>query len=146
MTTPRVVTLKGCPILNEDGAATEVIKPGHLVKGVTSIAKQTATTGVVPARYAQERDELGRGIDTTYGVESPNYAVGDTVKVGAYHAGCEHAAWIASGQNIAADDRLESAGDGTLAILSSGVAIARALEAVNNSAGPGDALIRVADL
>ena len=42
---------------------------------------------------------------------------------------------IASGQNIAAGAKLESAGDGTLRVLAAGVALFQALEAVNNTTG-----------
>lgn len=132
----RTIALLGCPVLNEDGAASEAITPGHLVKGVTSIAKQTATTGDLSRTFALERDEMGKGISTAY-------AIGDYVKVGAFHAGCHVYAIIASGQNIAADQYLESAGNGTLRAIASGARLGRALEAVNNSAGPGDARLRV---
>lgn len=127
MSVKRTIALLGQPVYNEDGAAAEAITPGHLVKGVTSIAKQTATTGQLNPSFALERDEMGRDIDEVY-------AIGDTVKVGTFHPGQHVLALIASGQNIAADAQLESAGDGTLRALASGVAIARALEAVNATA------------
>ena len=116
MSTKRSITLKGCPIVSEEGAATETIKPGYLVKGVSSVAKQTGT-GWVPRALALERDELGQGIDNTLqgsGTESANYASGDRVKVGVYYGGCEVTVFVASGQNISEDDFLESAGDGTV--------------------------------
>lgn len=131
-----VIVLLGQPIYNEDGVATEAITPGMLVEGVTSIAKHSNAGDPAPRAFACEREEMGKGIDVAY-------AVGDTVKVAVLSPGDRVYALVASGQNIAADGQLESAGDGTLRALASGTALGRALEAVNNSAGPGNARIRV---
>lgn len=133
----RSVVLRGTPIVNEDGVAGATIKPGYLVKGVTTVNPQDADAAtVVPKAFALERSELGTGIDSTYtgtnnGTGSPDYAVGDQVKVGVFHAGCRVTAWVASGQVIAADGLLSSAGDGTLEALDgSDYPVVRALEAV----------------
>ena len=118
MSTKRSVILKGCPEVNEEGTASEAIKPGYLVKGVSTIAKQTGTTGSVPKAVALERDELGTGIDNTLqgsGTVSAFYASGDQVKIGVFKSGEEATMFVASGQDIDEDDLLESAGDGTLA-------------------------------
>jgi hypothetical protein len=115
MANKRKVILKGCPIINEDGVASAAVKPGYLVKGVSTIAHQTSTTKV-PKAVALERDELGQGIDNTYqnsGTGSAYYASGDTVKVAVFAAGMEATVFLASG-NYSEDDLLESAGDGTL--------------------------------
>jgi len=130
MATKRSVILKGCPMINEEGVATEAIKPGYLVKGVSSISKQTGTTGSVPNAVALERDELGAGIDDTYrgsGTMAAAYAALDVVKVGVFKSGEEATGYVASGQNIAEDDLLQSAGDGTYAEGST-KPIARAME------------------
>lgn len=111
----RSIILRGCPEINEYGVATEAIKPGYLVKGVTSVAKQTST-GWVPRALALERDELGAGIDNTRqgsGTGSANYAALDVVKIAVFDSGEEATGYIASGQNIDEDELLESAGDGT---------------------------------
>ena len=132
MSTKRSVILRGCPEINEYGHATETVKPGYLVKGVTSIAHQTSSTKV-PKALALERDELGQGIDNTRqgsGTASAYYASGDTVKVAVFKSGEEATVYIASGQNILEDDLLESAGDGTFAEGSTNP-IARSLETVN---------------
>lgn len=116
MANRRSVIIKGHPTVNEQGNATEVIKPGYLVKGVSSIAKQTSTTKV-PKAFALERDELGKGVDDLYETDAAGaaaYAIGDTVKVGVFYSGCEVLAYIPSGQNIVEDDLLESAGTGLL--------------------------------
>lgn len=116
MATKRSVILQGTPTVNEEGVASATVKPGYLVKGVTSIEHQTGT-GFVPCAVALERSELGAGFDDTYrgdGTPSAYYASGDVVKVGVFKAGERFTGWIASGQNIQADELLESAGDGTL--------------------------------
>lgn len=131
MSTKRSIVLKGCPIVNEDGKATEAIKPGYLVKGVTSIAKQTSTTKV-PKALALERDELGRGIDDTHkgsGTDAAAYAINDRVKVAVFAAGMEATVYVGSGANIVEDDLLESAGTG-LFVEGSTNPIARAKETI----------------
>lgn len=131
MANKRSIIQQGLPIVNEVGAATEAIKPGYLVKGVSSISKQTATTGYIPRAVALERDELGRGIDDTYqgSADAAAYAINDRVKVGVFKGGERVLGYIASGQNITEDDLLESAGDGTYAEGST-KPIARSLETV----------------
>lgn len=132
----RNIALMGKPYVTEEGVASEAITPGHLVKGVTSIAKVSTAALAHPRNFALEREELGSDIDTAY-------ASGDVVKVGAFHQGSRVLALIASGQNITADAKLEAAADGTLRVFASGVVLARALESVNNAAGPGVARLRV---
>jgi hypothetical protein len=132
----RKIALLGQPLITEEGTASEAITPGHLVQGVTSISKRSTAAIATSKSFALERDEMGDDIDTAY-------ASGDTVKVGHFHSGQRVYAFIASGQNITADQKLEPAADGTLRAIAAGVAIARALEAVNNSAGPSTARIRV---
>jgi hypothetical protein len=132
----RNIALMGKPYVTEEGVASEAITPGMLVKGVTTIAKQSVAALNHPRAFALEREELGNDIDTAY-------ASGDVVKVGVFNGGQRVYALIASGQNITADGKLEAAADGTLRALNSGVAIARALESVNNAAGPSNARLRV---
>jgi len=137
MALKRVITLKGDPLINEDGVATAAIKPGYLVDGVLSVAPHASAGAACPRTFALERSELGAGIDNTYqvlGTVSSDYAIGDTVKIGSFKQGERVLAWIASGQNITINARLESAGDGTLKVYSSGVIIGRALESVNATA------------
>jgi len=129
MANKRSIVLRGTPIVSEEGSAGEAIKPGYLVKGVTTLLKQTGTTGSVPNAVALERDELGRGIDDTYRsyAGAAAYASGDRVKVGVFKSGEEAVGYVASGQNISEDDLLQSAGDGTYAEGST-KPIARAME------------------
>lgn len=131
MALKRSIVIRGCPEFNEYGAASEQIKPGYLVKGVSTIAKQTSTTKV-PRTLAVNRDELGQGIDNTYqgsGTSSAFYASGDVVKVAYFRPGDEALVYVASGQNIVEDDLLESAGNGLLAEGSTNP-IARAMESL----------------
>lgn len=136
MATKRSVILKGRPIVNEDGATATTIKPGYLVKGVSTIAVQSATGAtVVPKAFALERDELGTGIDNAHqgsGTISAFYASGDQVKVGVFKSGDEITAFVASGVVVAEDTLLQSNGDGTL-VGGSGYSIARAKEALTTT-------------
>lgn len=134
MSTKRSIILRGTPEVNEYGVASEAIKPGYLVKGVTTIAKASVSNARVKASLALERDEMGAGIDDTYrgtnsGAPAAAYASGDTVKVAAFAPGMEATVYIASGQNIALDDLMGSAGNGTFKEVAAADAIAVALEA-----------------
>lgn len=133
----RSVLLRGNPIVSEDGVAGATIKPGYLLKGVTTVNPQSlSNTTPIPAAFALERSELGTGIDSTYtgvnnGTGSPDYAVGDQVKVANCAPGTRLTAWIDSGVVTAEDSLLQSAGDGTLAVRTgTNYVVARALEAV----------------
>lgn len=132
MSIKRSIILRGCPEVNEYGSATEAIKPGYLVKGVSSVSKQSATGKVVRA-LALERDEFGVGIDDSLqgsGTVSASYAADDQVKVGVFDSGDEATAYVGSGENIAEDDLLGSAGGGLFGEVSAANAIARSLEAL----------------
>lgn len=134
----RVIVLQGLPEVNEEDKAAEAITPGHLVNynGSGDLVKH-ATAGAYAARtFALSREEMGKDIDTAY-------AIGDTVKVGSFAPGHRVNAIIASGVNASKGSLLESAGDGTLRVRTSGVAIGRSLEALNNSAGPSTSRLRV---
>jgi hypothetical protein len=120
MAANRSITLQGNPRINEEGVAAEAITPGHLVKGVTSLEKQTANGAYVPRTFALEREEMGDDIDVAY-------AIGDTVKVATYYPGCVALVYVASGSTVNKDTLLEASNDGTLKLRASGVAIARAL-------------------
>lgn len=132
MAVKRSVILQGQPNVNENGTATEAIKPGYLVKGVSAISLQTST-GKVPCAIALERSELGVGLDNTYqssGVPSAFYASGDQVKVAVFAPGDVFTGFIQSGAVISEDDLLVSAGDGTFKEGTSDV-VARALDTLS---------------
>lgn len=138
MANKRTVILRGDYwVQNEDGVASAVIKPGYLVDGVISVAPHASAGGACPMAIALEREEFGAGIDTNnalytgIGAAASDYAIGDTVKLAVLHAGHRFTGWIASGQNITINDRMESAGDGSFRKNASGVILARALETLS---------------
>lgn len=133
-----IALLGGPPVVNEEESALEAVTPGHLLEfGSGGVQKNTDDAANVAPNFALERDELGNDIDVAY-------AIGDKVKVGAFHAGQRVYAWLASGQNVAKGAYLtgDTAGRLTAASVSASVRLARALEAVDASSG-GDARIRV---
>jgi hypothetical protein len=119
----KVIKLLGEPIQNEDDKAAEAITPGHLVtfNGSGDLIKHATAGGNAARAFALEREEMGDNIDVAY-------AIGDTVKVGVFGAGTRVNALIASGQNLVKGDFLESAGNGGLRKLASGVPLGRSLE------------------
>ncbi len=134
----RLIKLLGEPIQNEDSVAAEVLTPGQLVTfdGSGNLIKHASAGAKASPAFVLEREEMGQGIDDTY-------AIGDVVKVGVFYTGCRVLALLPSGANISKGTRLESNGDGTLKAFGSGEIIGRALEAVNNTAGPTTARITV---
>jgi len=123
---PNTIYLGGPRTQVNDLAASETITPGYLVDrfnsaGVIRWRKQaTASIACAPA-FATEQGMLNRGVDD-------NYLVGELMEVSILGRGGYVWAFIASGQNIAAGNKLEAAGDGTLKIFSAGVVLASALE------------------
>ena len=117
-----VIALKGPGHITEEGVASEAITPGHLVEGVTSIAKFSTDTGPAPRNFALERDEFGKEI-------TDNYATGDVVKIGHFRPGDRVYCLVASGSTVNKDTWLEPYSDGTLKAYSSGTRIARSLDA-----------------
>lgn len=112
----RVIALRGEPIVDEQSKCSEAITPGHLMQLNTGQWRKHADAGKNAERvFALERDELGKGIDT-------DYAINDYVKAGFFASGDRVNALIASGQDLAEGDYLESAGDGTLRALATDAA------------------------
>lgn len=109
-----------------DLAASETITPGQLVErfnssGTIRWRKHATAAGATPRAVATEASMMNQGVSGTY-------AAGELVEVSIGAGGTSFWMFIASGQNIAAGNKLESAGDGTLRILASGVALFSALE------------------
>lgn len=146
-TTPNTIILKGNGIRKE-GAASSAITPGYLVEFGGANDLQPHSTAAANARkaFAVENDLVGDGIDT-------DYAVGERVQYEVFGSGCEVYALVAAAATaITKGAALESAGDGTLRILTTDAAtddtqrdsvVAYALEAVDNSAGGTEARIKV---
>jgi hypothetical protein len=136
---PNTIVLSGPVVEVGDLAASEAITPGMLIAqfnngGIVRFHKH-ATAGGAGNTVAMEQSMLNKTIDDAY-------AANDLVQAAIGAPGAAFYMIIASGANIAAGDLLESAGNGKLRALSSGVAIYKALENKDNSAGPGDARIR----
>lgn len=124
-TDPNVVFLGGDREQINDLACSEAITPGHLVErfnnsGVIRVRKHS-TAGGASSLVATDHSMANKGVDDAY-------AANDLLEMSAAKSGSAWWMLIASGQNIAAGDKLESAGNGTLRILSSGVALFTALE------------------
>lgn len=123
---PNVVFLGGDRTQIGDLAASETIRPGMLVDrfnaaGVIRWRKHaTASIACVPA-FATEQSMVNKGVDD-------DYLVNQLMEVSIGSKGAAFWAFIASGQNIVAGNKLESAGDGTLKIFGSGIVLASALE------------------
>jgi hypothetical protein len=123
---PNTIFLGGERVQIGDLAASEAITPGHLVErfnsgGVIRFKKHATAGGDTARLVATEQLMSNLGVDDAY-------AAGDLMEVSAGMGGSTFWMLIASGQNIAAGQKLESAGDGTLRALASGVALFSALE------------------
>ena len=122
-TSKKTIYLQGQPIYNEDGAAGEAITPGMLVKGVSTITKHATADAVCPVQIALEMREMNQSIVDAY-------AIGDTVRVGAFKPGARFLGIISSGVSVSEGDFLASAGDGTLKSGTAANAIATARETI----------------
>lgn len=129
----------GAPISNERLSAASGILPGHLVEEASGLVQVHGTAAVNAQRlFAQTDLSVSGDIDLAYGS-------GATVSYGAYHSGQEVNALVAASATAITDGAaLESAGDGTLRILTTDTAtddtqrdsiVAYATEAVDNSGG-----------
>jgi hypothetical protein len=122
-------------------SASTPITPGMLIQyhsGALTVEPHSTDGGAAtPWMVAVEEPEnTGHGISDAYTV------AGEIVQVDFPYPGLARYMLLAAGENITAGQKLDSAGDGTLEA-SDGTAVARALEAVNNSAGYTAVRIRV---
>jgi len=133
----RVVAAKGQPIIVDQSltkVATGPITPGYLVSYTSSgIALNGTANKQVGRTFALERTEMNKSIDDAY-------ATGDQAAVGFFWPGQWVTAVIPSGTNVAVGDYLTPDAYGRLVAASSNPAIARAVEAVNNTNGNGNCL------
>lgn len=132
---PRVVHLAGKGELLNEHHAYEELTPGMLLEryldGSTIKWKKQVTASIDVARIVcLDRPELNQDLDTVV-------PAGDIVNAFIPQRGATINAIIASGQNIANGEYLESAGGGKLQAYSAGVKLAQSLEAVNNTNGTG---------
>lgn len=123
---PNTVFLGGDRTQIGDLAVSEIVTPGQLLErfnssGTIRWRKHSTAAGPGVPAVATDQAMLNKGVDD-------NYAVGDLAEVSIGHRGAKFWMFIASGQNIAAGDKLESAGNGTLKIYGSGTVLFTALE------------------
>src|SRR3990167_9926709 len=148
--TPKTVLLKGCLDSQHtvEGEATSAITPGHLILYGTStselrVANVAATTEGQQRMFALENDVAPDGYNLGAAIDQV-YAVSDRVYGYIAQAGDHIYALVNAGASaIVFGDLLESALDGSLAKVASGLPVARALEAVDNSGGSAEARIKV---
>ena len=138
---PNRIFLGGpAPTVINDLAAKEAITPGMLVELVNTAGVhqwQKAGTAKVPTTsVALDMIMLNKGVDDAC-------AAGDLIEVGELVPGDAWWAIVGSGADVAFGDKLENAGTGKLRAWTDASRAFRALETVDNSAGPGDARIRV---
>lgn len=137
-TEPKTIDLYGTGVQNE-GVALAAITPGALIQRGASGVTNHATAGETASpMFAVENEWIGNGI-------SDAYAIGDQVVYRTFAPGSAvYALAHAGGAAIAANAFLKSGGDGTLELASTDeVAIAQALEAVDNSGGGSAVRIKV---
>ena len=136
MATAKHILLLGNPVIQDKLATTEALYPGNVVIQIsaTHLKKNTANAADVPLTLALENSAMGKEITDAY-------SSGDQVAVATFYPGCHAYPLIASGQNIAVNQYLEYDNAGRLVAHSAGKRVARALEAVNATAG--DTHIRV---
>jgi hypothetical protein len=138
---PRTIRLKGYGQRIEKPAA-GAITPGALLllgSGNTFTINATAAVARAPI-FALENELIGKGIDD-------NYASGDLVQAEHFHKGDWVLAFVAaSATAIVIGDQLEADAAGGLRKFASGIPLAVAMEAVDNSAGGAIARIKVAIL
>lgn len=138
---PRTIHLGGEQTVVNDVAAGVAITPGMLVERYTAaggvpLFRPNTQTDKAGSSYALNQSMINLGVDDAY-------AIGDLVEVGIGQKGATYWALVASGANVANGALLGNAGNGKLKAVGAGIAIAIAVESKDNSAGPGDARIRV---
>lgn len=137
---PNTIHLGGEKVEVGDVAAGAAITPGLFLERYNSsgtpLYRPVNTLGVRCNTIALNQSMMNLGVDD-------QYAIGSTVEAGIGAPGSTWWALIASGGNVANGDLLEVKAGGKVGAVTTGTAVARALESKNNSAGPGDARIRI---
>ncbi|MCE8418558.1 hypothetical protein LZ190_07550 [Rhodovulum sulfidophilum] len=136
--TPKTIELYGFAVMTE-ALAFGPITPGMLVEPADDRVRPHATAaGTAAPSFAVENGMTGGGIDD-------DYQEGDPVLIKTFAPGSRVYALAAAGADaIAKNALLASAGDGTLAPAGDDeIAVARAVEALDNSGGATPARIRV---
>jgi hypothetical protein len=123
-----------------DGVASAVITPGDLIMidpANGQLKPHSAAAGAqAAALFALTNTVIGKGLEDTY-------AVGDTVYYCASKPGDQVQARIKVGATLHPGTRLESAGDGTLQVQTTGVAVAESMEDETVTGTPAHARVRI---
>lgn len=138
-TTPKTIELYGMGIQNEAVVTNAAITPGMLLaRTATGVRPHNVAGEPATGAFAVENSAVGRSIGDTY-------AIGDQCIYKTFQPGSSvYALAHAGGAAITVGALLMSAGDGTLELAGlSDIAIAQALEAVDNSGGATAVRIRV---
>lgn len=131
MQKPRKIFLGGTqnPVIIADVPAGGTITPGHLIErydagsGVVKWRVHSTQAGAAAKAVALNWSSMNKGVDD-------NYTASDLMEAIIAPSGVNLWMIIASGQNIAIGNFLESAGDGTLRIYNAGVRLFQALETI----------------
>ena len=133
---PKTILLRGSPA-GREGVAGSAITPGMFINLASDGELDPAAAGADSKWVARENELIGGSIDDAY-------VAGEQVPYWACKSGDQVYALLVDEGNVAAGAPLEvSATAGVLGAVSTGVAVARALEAVNNTGGTGPVRIRV---
>ena len=126
---PSVVKLKSQYSRYEERVGLGEIKPGFLLdlNASNQVIPHGGAAGANVARRFATEELLTYEGKTIADV----YATTALVSYREFLPGDELQAWLASGESVAIDDKLESAGDGTLQALTTGDAVAQAIEVVD---------------
>ena len=125
----------------KEADAAEAITPGHLVDlngsgGAVKNGAVIGTSGNLPLAVAVENDIFGKTIDDAY-------AIGDRVIYGYLNSGDEFMGFVPAGAvAIVFNDYLTTNAAGTLIKGTAANAVARARQAIDNSAGGAIARFR----
>lgn len=138
-----VILLKSPYSRYEEGvvAAGQTIKPGNLVDidSTGKIINHAGAAGAnVARRFATEELLIYEGKTI-----ADSYAAGALVSYREFLPGDEIQVWLEAGLNAAIDDKLESAGDGSLQAVTTGKGLAQCIEAVDATAATKMCNVRV---
>lgn len=139
-TDPKTILLAGDPITREGNANGATIKPGMLISG-------TPDGDVVPHAVSGERTAVTIAKEADYAGDDIDTAFADNERVPYFNMrqGDQFYGWLSAGNDVAADELLQSDGAGAFEKLDTapGVALVRTLEAVDNDPGSGGAAVRI---
>lgn len=133
---PNVIIVQSAgPAAVEEKISSEAITPGHLVEINSGLLRKHATaTGAAGAYFAIEATWSVAGNNLTGPAVDEEYPSGDLVPYVKATPEQRINAWLEAGANVAEGALLESGGSGNLQAGTTSP-IARAAEAVDNSAG-----------